>query len=557
MGVVPAARDNRGVIRRAAPLLVAAAAFLALADTGIVALALPPILLELDTTVSGAAAVLGVYAVVLAAALPLAVRVARARPREAGVGGLVLFGAASLGCGLADSLPLLLVLRGVQAAGGAAVLVAAFPLLASAADEEGGRLWRLAALLGTSAGPALGGALTQAFGWRSIFLVQAGLAPFLLAGFLRSEAGPEPSPAAGGRPAPAAAALMLVSGALAAALFLTVLMLVNGWSVEPLAAAAAISVLPAAALAGAAVPGQAARRAPAGALLLAAGTACLAFLPTSNVAWTILPQILAGLGIGLALSALAGPLLAQRDARDVAWLLMLRHAGIALALVVLAPVLTDRLDSGIEDAKERGAALILDARLPPQDKLDLAPELAGAVQSDDPRDDLRKEFDAYSTEVDEDDRGAFDELRQRADETLINEVNRGFAPAFLIGAGFALLAGLLLWRGLSAPLAAAATTAALAMPAGFGLAAEPSRPPPVELADPCEDRDLPATGGLFGFGQDVALVALDRAACDAGSTREELVLAIADDDEAERYERRYGVDPRSILDLIGAALDAG
>ena len=52
-------------------------------------------------------------------------------------------------------------------------------------------------------------------------------------------------------------------------------------------------------------------------------------------------------------------------------------------------------------------------------------------------------------------------------------------------------------------------------------------------------------------------MALDRAACDAGSTREELVLALVDDDEAERYEERYGLDPRSVLDLIGAALDAG
>jgi hypothetical protein len=52
-------------------------------------------------------------------------------------------------------------------------------------------------------------------------------------------------------------------------------------------------------------------------------------------------------------------------------------------------------------------------------------------------------------------------------------------------------------------------------------------------------------------------VALDRAACDAGSSREELVLALVDDDEAERYERRYDVDPRSVLDLIGAVIDSG
>ena len=64
--------------RPALRLPLAAAGFIALADTAIVALALPPILRELDTDVAGVAAVLGVYAVVLALALPFAER--RASP---------------------------------------------------------------------------------------------------------------------------------------------------------------------------------------------------------------------------------------------------------------------------------------------------------------------------------------------------------------------------------------------------------------------------------------------------------------------------------------------
>jgi hypothetical protein len=55
----------------AARLPLAGVAFLALADTAIVALALPPILLELDTNVAGVAAVLGVYAGALALTLPV------------------------------------------------------------------------------------------------------------------------------------------------------------------------------------------------------------------------------------------------------------------------------------------------------------------------------------------------------------------------------------------------------------------------------------------------------------------------------------------------------
>jgi len=49
-------------------------------------------------------------------------------------------------------------------------------------------------------------------------------------------------------------------------------------------------------------------------------------------------------------------------------------------------------------------------------------------------------------------------------------------------------------------------------------------------------------------------VALDHVACRAGSSREELVLALVDDAEAASYEQRYGVDPRSALDLLEVAL---
>src|SRR6185503_20184278 len=91
-------------IRRALLLLAAA---LALADASIVTLALPPIIDELDASVEGAAAVLGVYTLVLAIALPLVARL-RTGPRVVGAAGGALFAAASLGCGLSGSLPPLL-----------------------------------------------------------------------------------------------------------------------------------------------------------------------------------------------------------------------------------------------------------------------------------------------------------------------------------------------------------------------------------------------------------------------------------------------------------------
>src|SRR4051794_10422659 len=162
-------------------ILLATAAGLALADASIVTLALPRLLTELHATVEGVAAVIGVYTVVLAAALIPAERIRRnVGSRRLGAGALALFAAAGAGCAAAGSLELLLVLRALQALGAAAALVAVFDLL-GAGDEDtpGRRLWSAAAVVGFASGPALGGLLTQLFDWRAIFVVQV---PVALAG---------------------------------------------------------------------------------------------------------------------------------------------------------------------------------------------------------------------------------------------------------------------------------------------------------------------------------------------------------------------------------------
>src|SRR4051812_23013261 len=101
-------------LRRA---LVAVAAALALADASIVALALPPILVEFDTSITGVASIVGIYALVLALAILPARRL---RP---GAAGMLVFAAASAACALAPSLGLLLLFRAAQAAGAAAALL--------------------------------------------------------------------------------------------------------------------------------------------------------------------------------------------------------------------------------------------------------------------------------------------------------------------------------------------------------------------------------------------------------------------------------------------------
>src|SRR3954454_12226428 len=205
-------------------VFIAIAGGIALADASIVTLGLPSILIDLDATVEGVALVLGIYTAVLAVALLPAAWLCR-RLGDAGVGaaGFTLFLLASIGCGASDSLGLLLVLRGVQALGGAAGLVAAFALLDGGRPGAGRRMWVAASVFGIAIGPALGGALTQAFSWRAIFLAQA---PIVLPGLLvaiqvaRTESAGAGAPDAGRASSPfpwrPAVALALLSAALTA-----------------------------------------------------------------------------------------------------------------------------------------------------------------------------------------------------------------------------------------------------------------------------------------------------------------------------------------------------
>ncbi len=593
-------------------LALALAAGLALADASVVTLALPQLLRDLSTSVEGVAAVIGVFTVVLALALLPAERLSRELgPRAVGAAGFALLAVASVGCGLAGSLPALLVGRGAQALGGAAGLAAVFALLVPASGTVAGttvaggtapgdlgtgvpsarRLWLGVAVLSTAIGPALGGALTQAFSWQAIFFAQAPVAALAAVACLGAH---EPVPAGARDPRQrswaAGAALALVSAALTAVLFLLVLLLVAGWGVSPLRAALTVTVLPIAALAGARVGGPARARAAAGCGLVGAGTIALAFLPDAHLGWTVAPQALAGVGMGLALPALGGELLPERDARDAAWLLTLRHAGIALALVILAPVTAQRLDDATQRARERGVALVLDARLPPQDKLALAPSLLAGVDAEQPREGLRKALAREAGRYDGTPQApVFDALTTRADETLVAAVGESFLAAFLLAGGLAIAGAAALTLGAAIPadrrraptefatpepdghsasraagparaagsarvLVIAASAAAVLVVGGTALARGRFAPAPVVLRDPCDKRPLPASGGVAGFLQDQALVLLDRGACRFGSTREEYVLALTDPKDAKRFERAHGADPRSDAGVLGALL---
>lgn len=545
-------------------IALALAAALALADASIVTLGLPSILSELDTTVEGVALVLGVYTAVLALALPATAWLARRLGgAPVAAGGIGLFGAASLACGSVDSMDPLLVLRGVQALGGAGTLIGAFALLDGGNEGPGRRLWFAASIFGAAIGPALGGALTEAFDWRAIFLAQV---PLIVPGLLvavrelprrRADEAAADSPL---RLRPAIA-LALLSAALTAVIFLVVLLLVAGWSVDPLGAAIAVSVLPVAAILASRIEGEAETRAAAGCLLVAGGIACLALLPGDSVWWTVPPQLLAGAGMGIGLPALAGELLPERTRRDVARVLSIRHAGIAVALAVIAPIVANHLDESIAEARLQGTAALLDAKLDPRDKFEIAPELFSGLETDDPRDRLERSIDQVSADFEGEDLEQLRALGERLDDVVTGAVRSSFRLAFGATALMALLAAIVLLEGSLAAgrlrMRAVATCLVVAGAgvAAYGVAFGQSEREQVAIQDPCNaEREDPESGGISGFLQDRSLELLDRAACEYGSSREELLLALVDEDEREDFERKYGEDPGDISGLGGAIL---
>ena len=293
---------------------------LVLADSSVVILALPDILDHFNVSIDHVAWVLTLFNLVLAVvAVPASYLSRRFAPGVVCSGGLLLFAAASLGCALAPDFTWLLVFRAGQAVGGAAAVCAALELLSTVAGSEKRAVgvWAAAGGLGAAAGPAVGGVLTDAISWQAIFFVQVPLA--LAALVLIPRRSPKPAPLPVGRPALAAnVSLALLSAALTAALFLVVLLLINGWGHTPLAAAAVVTVMPLAAFATyRLVPANApsARiRAICGAILIAGGLAALALLPAAAWGWLVLPQVAIGVGFAL----VAGRAHAGRAGRPLA-----------------------------------------------------------------------------------------------------------------------------------------------------------------------------------------------------------------------------------------------
>lgn len=93
--------------------------------------------------------------------------------------GLVLFTIASLLCGIAPTLGLLIAARAVQGLGAAIMMSLTMAMVREAVPQEktGSAMGLLGSMsaIGTALGPSLGGILIAGFGWRSIFLINVPL----------------------------------------------------------------------------------------------------------------------------------------------------------------------------------------------------------------------------------------------------------------------------------------------------------------------------------------------------------------------------------------------
>ena len=423
-------------------LLLGLTVGIALADSSVVTLALPRILADYDVAIGTLAWVLTSYNLGLAVSAVPAAFLARRRPTAVFGVSIMVFAAASLACAFAPSIWVLIGARAIQGMAGAGVVCAALDLLSQATggDAPAARIWAVSGIVGAAFGPAAGGILTQLLGWQSIFLVQAPVMAVALLALRGARTVPIGEPA--GRPHVAAnLALLFVSGALVASSFLLVILLINGWRLQPLEAGLVVTIMPLAAIVAARTGGRITplwARAASGAILIAGGSAALGWLPHAGARWTIAPQIAIGTGLGLALSALIERALAGRSAQAVhgGWTIAARHAGIVLGLVLLTPLFTADLERNEEDALSAGTAVVLESEIPPLQKIGVARDILVAV--DNAQEDVT--VPDVSDSIDHQDDNAYRQLASDLQKQLNRAVTNAFSRSFLVAAALGLLA---------------------------------------------------------------------------------------------------------------------
>lgn len=157
-------------------------------DVSVVNVGLGSLKHAFNTNLTGLQWVINSYALVFAALLIIGGAFGdKFGARNIFTWGFALFTIGSIGCGLANSMSMLIALRGIQGIGAAFLVPTSLTLIRLSFTDPAMRrsavaTWGACGGIALAAGPVLGGGLIQYFGWRSVFLINVPLG--LLAIFL-------------------------------------------------------------------------------------------------------------------------------------------------------------------------------------------------------------------------------------------------------------------------------------------------------------------------------------------------------------------------------------
>lgn len=199
--------------------IVALALIMSSVDSTIVATALHAMQEGLHTSINWMGWTLTAYSFGLVLMLPVSGKLsARYGHRRVFVGSVAAFTAASLGCGLADNIYLLIVLRAIQAAGGAGFTPSATGIVVEHFGKERDRALGLFGSIfpiGSMIGPVFGGLFVSYWSWRGVFYVNVPIGVIALILAFRYVPLDRPAPAAGGRSLDITGMALLGTGLLA------------------------------------------------------------------------------------------------------------------------------------------------------------------------------------------------------------------------------------------------------------------------------------------------------------------------------------------------------
>ena len=223
-------------------------------------------------------------------------------------------------------------------------------------------------------------------------------------------------------------------------------------------------------------------------------------------------------------------------------------------------MLTSALDENRDEAIRAGAAVVLDSDIPPLDKLGVAQDVLAEVDRANEAGELPDVERAFADRPDDDE---WRTLAAGLQDQLDRAVTSAFSGPFLLAAALTLcalvpcsscggghvrrFAPLLVVLGLSRPWSCPTSRSAEG-------ASSPRRSPiHVRRAT------APTAEGLGETIEAIALAAVDGVACELGVSREELVLALRNEDAFDTFSEEHGLErdevERAIHDGLVRAVD--